>query len=90
MNTYLVSYDLRQPGRNYNPVHEHLRSYPDWAKPLESLWLVKSNLMAVQIRDNLVRLIDANDCVFVVDVTQKSAAWKGLSADLSAWIKSKL
>ncbi len=90
MNTYLISYDLIRPGKDYTHLHEHLKSYGDWAKPLESVWLIKSNLGAEQLRNTVQTHMDGNDRIFVVDVTSRAAAWDKLPADVSTWIKNKL
>jgi hypothetical protein len=90
MNTYLISYDLRQPGKDYATLHNHLKSYDTWAKPLESVWLIKSGLSYTEIR-NAVRLyIDTNDKILIVDVTGRSAAWNNLADNVSTWIKNNL
>ena len=91
MNTLLISYDLQAPVKNYEKLWDHLKSYSNWAKPLESLWLIKINNTAEQIR-NLIRdnYVDKNDKIFVVDVTGKAAAWNNLPEKVSTWIKNNL
>ncbi len=91
MNTLLVSYDLQTPGKDYEKLWDHLKSYSYWAKPLESVWLVKTTRTPKEvkeiIRDNY---IDQNDKLFVVDVTEKAASWHNLPEKVSAWIKDNL
>lgn len=91
MNTLLVSYDLKAPGKDYEKLWNHLKSYPDWAKPLESLWLIKTSKTPKQVKE-LIRdnYIDNNDKLFVVDVTGKSASWYNLPEKISQWIKENL
>ena len=89
MSIYLVSYDLRAPGRNYQNLHNYLDSFPSWAKPLESVWLIETSLTAVQLRDGVFQHVDANDQVFVVDVTKQPTAWRNLGAKVVEWINSK-
>jgi hypothetical protein len=90
MNTYLVSYDLRSPGKDYSTLHEHLKSYGTWAKPLESVWLIKSTGGAERIRNDVQVYIDNNDKIFVVDVTEREAAWAQLEEKVSEWISNDL
>lgn len=68
MAVYLVTYDLKAPGRNYQPVHDYLRSFPDWCKGLESVYLIETSLSTVQVRDALISKVDANDKFFVVRI----------------------
>lgn len=90
MNTYLISYDLMRPGQNYTTLHTHIKSYGNWAKPLESFWLIKSSATAVQIKNAIRAHVDANDKVIVINVTGREAAWVNLPDDVSTWIKSTL
>jgi hypothetical protein len=90
MYTHLISYDLIRPGKDYSKLIAFLETYTSWAKPLESVWLVKNNLTADQTRNQVQQHTDANDKIFVVTVTKESAAWVNLSSEVSAWIKSSL
>lgn len=90
MNTLLISYDLISPGRNYEPLRGFLESHSYWAKPVQSLYLVKSNKSAESLRNDLAPFLDINDKIIVVDVTKDAAAWKGLSDKVSNWIIDNL
>ena len=72
MAIYIVSYDLRTPGRNYVPLWDRLRQYTH-AKALESLWLVDTSWSAAQIRDDLKAYIDANDMLLVTKLAGETA-----------------
>ncbi|WP_439592385.1 hypothetical protein [Microbacterium sp.] len=80
MTSYLVSYDLRAPGRNYDDLLKYLRSLPYSAKPLESLWLVETTMTAVELRDSLSRLVDKGDGIMVAK-TSGEAAWRNVDGD---------
>lgn len=90
MNTYLISYDLRRPGKDYPTLHEHIKSYGNWAKPLESVWLIKSSRSAEQVRNAIQQHVDGNDKVLVIDVTSRAAAWVNLAKEVSDWIHNQL
>ncbi|MCX6763217.1 MAG: CRISPR-associated protein Cas2 [Candidatus Moranbacteria bacterium] len=90
MKTLLVSYDLKSPGKDYSKLWEHLRSYSGYAKPLESFWLIKTELSAEDARDTISGYIDSNDRIVVINVTGDEAAWKNLSTEASNWIKQNL
>lgn len=91
MSTLLISYDLRAPQKDYEKLSDHLKSYPNWARPLESVWLIKTGQSAESVRD-VIRdnYIDSNDKLLVVDVTGQAAAWRNLGAELDQWIKNNL
>lgn len=71
MATYLISYDLVGPNRDYEAVREHIRgTYGTRAKPLESVWLVKTPRTAGEIRDALREHVDDNDKLLVVTLAK--------------------
>jgi hypothetical protein len=74
MAVLLVTYDLKQPGRNYAPVHAYLKQF-NYCKGLESVWLLDTTMTAAQVRDGLNSLIDANDTTFVTPIGRAWASW---------------
>jgi hypothetical protein len=90
MPVHLISYDLRSPGKDYTRLHDHLKTYPAWAKPLESLWLIKTPFSAADLREAISRLTDSNDKLLVVNVSSSPAAWKNLPDDVATWIKNNI
>lgn len=69
MNTIQINYDLQAPGRNYQPVYDYIKSSGVYAKPLESLWLMRTTKSAGQVRNDLKQLVDSNDKVLTFNVT---------------------
>ena len=43
MNFYIVSYDLKNPGRDYTALYDAIKSIGEWQHPLESVWIVATN-----------------------------------------------
>jgi hypothetical protein len=85
MSYYMVSYDLSNPGRNYDDLHKFLRSQADWAKPLESLWIVESNLTALEFVNAALEHVDRNDHILVTPFSG-SAAWYNLDPKVADWL----
>jgi len=90
MNTILISYDLQTPGKDYVNLWDHIKSYGNYAKPLESVWLIRTYSSVKQVRDIAITYIDSNDKIFVVDVTSKESAWNKLTTNVIEWIGSVL
>ena len=88
MNTYLISYDLRKPGRNYQGLYDAIKSYGTWGKINDSTWIIKTSDSAVDIRDYLSIQIDYNDSLFIVK-TAREAAWRNVKAK-TEWLKNNL
>lgn len=89
MNSYLVGYDLNKTGKDYNSLIAGIKKLGTWWHCLDSTWIVKSSLTAVQIRDSLKPLIDSNDELLVARLGG-GAAWTGFSKECSDWLTNNL
>lgn len=89
MTTYVVSYDLVAPGRDYKELFEYLKSHDNWAHPLESTWLIVTSLSAVDLRDGIKSHVDANDKVLVVK-SAGTGAWRNLVQKVTDWLHEHL
>ena len=85
---YIISYDLCQPGRNYDELYQGLRSFSNWGKLTESTWAVVSCKTCIEIRDFLSQYIDSNDRLVVI-LSGQYAAWTKLIAT-DKWLKENL
>lgn len=84
MAILLVTYDLKQPGRNYQPVYDYLKQFT-YCKGMESAWLIDTNISTGNVRDALRAIVDANDAVFVVKITSDWASW---NYNCATWLNS--
>lgn len=91
MQTYLVSYDLKfhETSESYRELINSIKSFDHWAKPLESTWLIKSNLTAMQVTTFLMEKIDANDKILVMNVNNNWACF-WLSDEIVKWMQNGL
>ena len=87
MTCYIISYDLRK-NRNYDKLYSALKSYSRWGRITESTWAVVTTKSAVEIRDNLLKVIDNDDRIFVVK-SGVEAAWRN-SICKNEWLKENL
>lgn len=82
MATLLVTYDLRAPGRDYSALYDFLRGF-NHCHGMESVWLLDTPRAAITVRDELLRLIDANDKAFVVRITNN---WGSFNYPCADWL----
>lgn len=82
---YIIAYDLRKPGRNYDGLYETIKSFGTWGKLTESVWAIVTSKDCVEIRDRLLTFLDDNDRLLVVRSGQESA-WARLIAS-SEWVQ---
>ena len=91
MASYMVTYDLGQPNRDYEKLKERIKGISGtWAFITESSYIVVSNQKnSVQIRDDLAQAIDDDDMLFVAKLSGEGA-WKNLSDEKTKWLKAHL
>lgn len=81
----LVTYDLRQPGRDYSDLFNLLKSATSWAKIADSVWMLKTTQNCAFWRDQIQGVVDSNDLVFVIEVKQHWASLY-LGTKVMAWL----
>lgn len=85
MSVFIVSYDLKSPGKDYSNLYDAIRRYTS-CRILDSVWLVDSSESAAQIRDYLKGYIDSNDELLVARLRQ---AWATTFSDSATeWLKA--
>ncbi len=84
---YLISYDLRKPGRDYKNLHDAIKTCGNWAKPLESVWLIDTTQKAQQIYDRIRPHIDENDFLLVTEIGRDRQGW--LSQEIWDWLNGR-
>ncbi len=87
--TFIISYDLNAPGKNYERVHNVIKRQPGWAKLGGSSYIVITDETEVQIRDAIMEVMDSNDQLFV-GLVNAPAAWFGLGDEVSTWLQNNL
>lgn len=88
MPAYIISYDLRKPGRNYEALYGAIKGYGTWARIHESVWGIVTTEPATSVRDKLLRYMDDDDRLFVLK-SGVEAAWRGVICK-SEWLKTNL
>lgn len=70
MKNYLITYDL--VGGNsfysYENLRKAIKNSGYWAKPLQSVFIIKSNSSALDIANVLKQYLDANDKLLVIEL----------------------
>lgn len=74
MAVFIVAYDLKQTGQNYQCITHKLNQMPN-CHAQGSVWFVDYNGTAVNLRDHLQSCLDQNDVLFVDYV---SKGWAGV------------
>lgn len=89
MALFVISYDLHKQ-RTYPPVWGLLESWGA-VRLLESLWLLNTGASAAQVRDDLMRVVDSDDSIAVIEL-KHGAYWAGLRMKEAGlgWLRKNL
>jgi hypothetical protein len=90
MNAYLVTYDLNKPRQNYEALYDAIQATGTWWHYLDSTWLVTSNETPSAIAARLRSVIDQNDSLLVMRVTNSPAADGWLKQEAWDWITTNV
>ena len=69
MRRLLITYDLNKQGQNYKALYEAIKALGAWWHYLDSTWMVQTYDTVQSASDKLLKHIDKNDFLLVVDVT---------------------
>lgn len=89
MNTFLVAYQLENK-ENYMSLSEKIKTFSHWAKPLEGVWIIKSDKKAGEIRDILSEAIAKEGKIMVINLDNKAWGTFAISKEVTAWMKEKI
>lgn len=73
MPVYLIAYDLNRPGQKHDNLVEQLKDFSH-CHAQGSVWFVEAKGPATALRDALAPFFDANDALFVDEI---SGSWAG-------------
>ena len=85
---YIVSYDLKTPNANYEPLFKELQGSLDWFHYISNTWIVIRNDTLVDFNNTLLKKIYADDRLLVMPAKGPGFGW--LPLDAWQWINSKL
>lgn len=87
--TFLVSYDLNDAEPDvYEKLSDFFESFGTWAHINESLWAIKTEKNAVEIRDAISKLIPSKSRIFIVK-SGIASAWSNVICS-NKWLKDNL
>jgi len=82
---YLITYDLRSPGRDYSNLYSAIKGLERWWHYLDSTWIVNSPNDPATLTTMLRQYMDTNDSLLVVDITGRKR-WGWLPKEAWDWL----
>ncbi len=89
---FLISYDLGIPETHasYRALVSRIKSqYPSWARPVKSVWIIKSENNAEEIRNQIKTVLDSNDKLIVVEMSGDWGTYN-ISKEVTDWMKGNI
>lgn len=84
---YLITYDLKSPGRDYSNLHNQIKNYGEWWHYIDSTWIIKTESTIEEVTNSIRRMMDPNDHLLVIKITKcerngwlPKSAWDWISA----------
>ena len=72
---YIVTYDLKVPGKDYSGLYNAIKESSKWWHYLESSWLVYTSETATTVWNRLCKHVDQKDRVLVIEVRDNCQGW---------------
>ncbi|MTI83428.1 MAG: SinR family protein [Firmicutes bacterium] len=88
MAIYMISYDLNEPGQNYDDLIQRIQGLGAWAHALKSAWFVETSMPAKEIFDYLYEAVDETDDLLITEL--KGLWWGKLDREVLDWLKQRL
>ena len=86
---FLITYDLKDPRKDYSKLYNAIKNEGEWRHELESTWLVKTNPnnCANLIYKNIKPTISEDEGLFIVDITGcQQSGW--ISKNTWKWLNN--
>jgi hypothetical protein len=82
MGVYIVTYELRKPGKDYKSLYDYLKGFTHCHNST-SCWFIDTTQTTEQVRDGGNAHIDSNDILFVGKLAYD---WHGYGVVCGAWL----
>ena len=90
MNTLLIIYQLSNSKETYPILSKKIKSYPNWAKLMPRVWMIKTKLSTGDVRSELSGLIPGDNVILVINVTDRAWASYHLESEIVSWMKENV
>lgn len=86
---YLITYDINSTIKDYSELYDAIKEISiDYQHPLESVWLVNTNLDRIQVFNALHDKMARQDYLLILEVCGEYYGW--LNKSVWDWLKLKL
>lgn len=90
MTSKLIVYQLKNYDEDYPRIREEIKKHSKWAKPMDRVWIIKTDKKASEIRDALKKATKYGGSIFVIDITGSGWASSSIPTKVATWLKENL
>ncbi len=83
----LITYDLNNPGRNYQPFYDEIKKAGYWWHHLDSAWIIKTSDSSQHWYNRLAPYLEPNDNILIIEL--KREYWGSLNKRAWDWLKAR-
>jgi hypothetical protein len=86
---YLVTYELHAPTKDYQGLYDDIKKCGlSWISPMNSVWLIETELPTKSVAEKLIKHLDGNDQLFIVECESEWASFN-LNEDDIKWFEER-
>lgn len=89
MPNIFVSYDLHNPGQNYQRVADRIKTLGIHTRVQQSYWYLSTSLSCEMVAQKIRDVMDNNDSLIVVDSTTNNAYWYNIDTKAEKLIQQQ-
>lgn len=90
MKSYLIIFKLGLPEATYTNLIAYLKTAKYWARPFDSIWIIKATIDAAKLRDGIREKINPDDKVLVTTIPNNDWATFNISKEVTDWMRNSL
>lgn len=93
MTVYQISYDLNDPGQNYEDIHDAIDGLGPSFHALDSTWFVDVSLDTSDVKEELKDGANSNDSILVTKMPSSGGgrwSYTSISGGLGDWLREHL
>lgn len=85
----LITYDLRNPSHNYEPLYNEIKQAEEWWHYIDSAWLIKTQISPQNWYSKIAKhFFLTSDSFLIIEVKRNYYGW--LPQDAWEWIDKRL
>lgn len=87
MAVYVVAFQLSSPEKEYEELHDVMKSFGSYSKRFDSFWIIDTYHSAKHVKEKVFAALSPDDQLFVIEA-KKHWSSRNVSDGMVKWLKS--